>query len=64
VHLGDTNRLLPGRGHLDWDGVFAALRDLGYDGYVNLECSTSGDPAETLPAAGAFLRSLIGAGTS
>jgi sugar phosphate isomerase/epimerase len=64
VHLGDTNRLLPGRGHLDWDGVFAALRDLAYDGYVNLECSTSGDPAETLPAAGAFLRSLIGAGTS
>jgi sugar phosphate isomerase/epimerase len=60
VHLGDSNRLLPGRGILDWPEIFAALRDVGYEGYVNLECSNGGDPANTLPAAARFLRELIG----
>lgn len=61
VHLGDSNRLLPGMGHLDWPHIFGALRDVGYTGYVNLECSTAGDPADTLPANAAFLTALIGA---
>jgi len=60
VHLGDSNRLLPGHGHLDWPGIFAALRDIGYDRCVNLECSTTGDPAETLPLTADRLRELIG----
>ena len=61
VHLGDNNRLLPGHGHLDWDGIFGALRSIEYDGYVNLECSTEGDPAVTLRATAASLRGHIGA---
>nr|WP_253259869.1 sugar phosphate isomerase/epimerase family protein [Subtercola boreus] len=61
VHLGDSNRLLPGSGHLDWAAIFGALSDIGYDGWVNLECSTEGDPAQTLPATAAFLRRLIAA---
>lgn len=60
VHLGDSNRLLPGHGLLDWPGVFGALHDLHYDGYVNLECSTEGDPSATLPATATYLRELIG----
>jgi sugar phosphate isomerase/epimerase len=59
VHLGDSNRLLPGHGRLDWPGIFTALRDIGYDGVVNLECSTEGDPARSLPETAAFLRSSI-----
>lgn len=59
VHLGDSNRLLPGHGHLDWPGIFAALREVGYDRYVNLECSTEGDPAVSLPATAQRLRALI-----
>lgn len=59
VHLGDSNRLLPGYGHLDWPAIFRALRAIGYEGYVNLECSTSGDPAKTLPATATLLRELI-----
>ena len=58
VHLGDNNRLLPGRGALDWPTIFAALRDIGYDGAVNLECSTDGDPALTLPENARLLREL------
>lgn len=60
VHLGDNNRLLPGDGSLDWPAIFGALRDIGYDGAVNLECSTNGDPGTTLPAAAAMLRALAG----
>ena len=61
VHLGDSNRLLPGHGLLDWTAIFAALTDLQYQGYVNLECSTEGDPSVTLPDTATFLRELIGA---
>ena len=59
VHLGDNNRLLPGFGHLPWAEIFQALREVGFDKYVNLECSTSGDPARALPATAALLRELI-----
>ena len=29
-HTGENNRNIPGRGHLDWDGIFGALVDIGY----------------------------------
>lgn len=61
MHLGDNNRLLPGYGHLDWPSIFDALREIGFDKYVNLECSTSGDPEQTLPATATMLRALIDA---
>ena len=59
VHLADNNRLLPGKGNIDWASHLAVLREVGYDGYLNLECSTSGDPSLTLPATAAYLRTLI-----
>ena len=59
VHLGDSNRLLPGRGLLNWHDIFDALNTVGYDGHVNLECATTGDPAVTLPATAASLRDLV-----
>jgi sugar phosphate isomerase/epimerase len=59
VHLADNNRLLPGRGSIDWATCLSALSSAGYDGYLNLECSTSGDPAATLPAVASYLRAFI-----
>ena len=59
VHLGDNNRLLPGHGRLDWSSIFDALREIGFEGAVNLECSTEGDPAQTLPATAERLRPLM-----
>ena len=38
VHLADSNRQLPGYGHTDFKAGFAALRDIGYKGYMALEC--------------------------
>jgi sugar phosphate isomerase/epimerase len=61
VHLGDNNRLLPGHGRLDWQSIFGALHEIGFDGAVSLECSTEGDPDLTLPATAERLRGLIGA---
>lgn len=30
VHFGDNNRRCPGRGHIDFDEIVAALKDIGY----------------------------------
>jgi D-psicose/D-tagatose/L-ribulose 3-epimerase len=36
-HCADSNRKLPGRGHIQWDGVKSALDDVGYDGPLVIE---------------------------
>jgi sugar phosphate isomerase/epimerase len=61
VHLGDSQRLEPGRGHLPWDEVMAALHRIGYDGWATLECNLSGPAEVVLPAAASFLRDRIAA---
>ena len=33
-HTGENNRTAPGRGHLDWDGIFGALSEIGYGGRI------------------------------
>ena len=43
VHIGDSNRLAPGFGHTDWKSCMAALKKVGFNGYMNLECNLSGD---------------------
>jgi sugar phosphate isomerase/epimerase len=37
VHLGDSNRLPPGQGHIDFPAVLAALDENGYTGYLSAE---------------------------
>ncbi|MEA4970016.1 MAG: sugar phosphate isomerase/epimerase family protein [Candidatus Pelethousia sp.] len=44
VHLADSNRLAPGWGHLDFNEVFAGLRQGGYDGWVSIEILPKPDP--------------------
>ena len=36
-HVGENNRSVPGRGHLDWDEIFKALKDLNYKGRIVAE---------------------------
>ena len=59
VHLGDSNRLLPGYGHTDWKACFAALKDIGFNGFVNLECGIPGNPEIELPKTARYLQQLI-----
>lgn len=58
VHLGDNNRLLPGYGNTDFKACFKALKEIGYEGFLNLECSTCGDYKETLPKTLEYLHKL------
>ena len=59
VHLGDSNRLLPGQGHTDFAAGFAALTANGYDRFMALECSTAGDPDVIFPDCIRFLRDTM-----
>jgi sugar phosphate isomerase/epimerase len=59
VHLGDSNRLEPGKGHTDWNACIKALHQVGYDGFLNLECALSGAPELTLPRVAEYLRPLL-----
>lgn len=37
VHTCENDRGTPGTGHIEWEEVFAALRDIGYDGWLTIE---------------------------
>ena len=37
VHTCEHDRGTPGSGHTDWKGVFQALKDVGYDGWLTIE---------------------------
>ncbi len=44
-HIADSNRQAVGRGHTDFQGVIRALKDIGYNGSIIVECTASGpDP--------------------
>lgn len=62
VHIADNNRLQPGAGCLDFGPPFAALKRIGYDGFISIECSALGGPfagqgpEAMLPETARFLR--------
>lgn len=37
VHANENDRTAPGSGHMDWPGIRAALRKIGYDGALVIE---------------------------
>ena len=43
VHLADSNRRLPGQGTTDFQAALAALDEIGYGGWLALECGEPGD---------------------
>lgn len=59
VQVGDSNRLQPGAGHLDFPAVVAALREIGFDGYLAMECGIDGDPHTVLPEVASFLHDVL-----
>lgn len=58
VHVADSNRHLPGNGHLDFRAPFAALKQAGYDGYLGFECRLDEPADRTLAASAEHLRKL------
>jgi len=56
VHLADSNRLLPGKGHTDFAAGLKALKAIGYDKYLAMECGLGGDPRVELKKSADWLR--------
>ena len=59
MQIGDSNRLQPGAGHLDFASALGALADIGYQGYLAMECGVDGDPREVLPAVSRFIHGRL-----
>jgi sugar phosphate isomerase/epimerase len=58
LHLADSNRKLPGQGHMAYARHFATLRETGYRGALALECGILGEPVTELPRAAALLNEM------
>jgi D-psicose/D-tagatose/L-ribulose 3-epimerase len=58
VQLAESDRGVPGDGHLPWDSVFAGLHDLRYTGPLAFESFTSENRA--LATAGCLWRDVVG----
>ena len=59
VHLADSNRYEPGTGHLDFRPGLAALKRIGYDGFMTLECRIMGeDKGKALAESARYIRDI------
>lgn len=61
VHLSDSNRQVPGHGHLDVGAVLETLRDIRYEGYLAFEVLPLPDPASAAGDGVAHVRRLFAA---
>jgi len=59
IHLADSTRQLPGYGHTDFKSGFAALKKIGFDKFMALECGIPGDPEVELPKTVKYLKSCM-----
>ncbi len=59
VHIVDSNRYLPGQGHTDFAPGITALKEVGYEGSLSLECFARGNPEEVLPKSVTFMKNLL-----
>ena len=61
IHLADSNRMTPGSGHTDFAGWFGALSEIGFTGFMALECGFGPDRLGELKRTTRFLQDAIGA---
>lgn len=59
VHFADSNRLAPGLGHLDFDEIMDALKDIGYDDWIGVEILPGNDPERMAGKAINFLKPRV-----
>lgn len=56
VHLSDSNRQLPGQGHIRFSEILATLAEVGFEGYGAIEAIAPSDPTTATPASLSYLR--------
>jgi len=60
VHLSDHPRILPGYGHSDFKKGFAALKSIGYAGFMALECGCpDADKMKAITKTAKFLKAQM-----
>jgi len=59
VHLADSTRLLPGYGHTDFKSGFAALKEIGFENYMALECGVPGPGEVELPKSANYMKQWL-----
>jgi sugar phosphate isomerase/epimerase len=59
VHFADSNRRVPGMGHLDWDEIFMTLLDLEYDSFCSIEAIPGDNPKADAGFAIEFLQKKL-----
>jgi sugar phosphate isomerase/epimerase len=60
IHLADSNRHAPGQGHLNFTGIFDAIKKIQYKGWVSVEILPKPEPDIAAKQAAEFLLPLIG----
>ena len=48
IQLSENDRSTPGKGHVDWDGTFQAIKDIGYSGWLSIEAFGPALPAANI----------------
>jgi len=59
VHLGDSNRLAPGQGHIDFPTIVTSLCAVGYRGYLSAELLARPDGDAAAANTAQYMRSLL-----
>lgn len=59
VHLGDNNRLPPGKGLIDFPAIVKTLRELNYTGYLSAELLAKPDPDTAAQQTLEYMRRLV-----
>lgn len=60
IHLADSNRLAPGRGHTNFDDVFRYLKTVNYSGWLSVEILPKPEPFSAAKQAIDFLKPFLG----
>lgn len=58
VHLADSNRLAPGFGHLNFEKFINLLLNVGYEGYLSIECLPKPNPISAAKQAIEHIRKI------
>lgn len=59
IHIGDNNRLAPGKGLIDFAAIIETLRGNGYEGYLSAELFAKPDPDGAARETIGYLRTLL-----
>ena len=58
IQVSDSNRLEPGAGHINWQGLLATLDEINFDHELTFECRLSENAEISLPRSTSFLRQV------